>query len=67
MKRKIDRIELEGDSVTIYRDGWRGKDYQPRLYWLDKICELATELVKEGKAIAELGSAGWYVDLVREG
>lgn len=62
---KVNRIELEGDAVTIYRD-WTPSQYTPSLIWRERICEMASDLVNEGSATVELCSAGWYIDLVEE-
>jgi hypothetical protein len=59
---KVNRIELEGDTVTIYRR-WTPNQYTPRLIWLERVCEIASGLVNEGVATVELECGGWSVDL----
>lgn len=62
MKRKINRIHLEGDNIIIFRN-WHGRSYCPDRRRLEKICELASMLVNEEKALVTLDTTGWYVDL----
>lgn len=62
---KVSRIELEGDTVTIYRN-WTPNQYTPSLIWRERICEIASGLVNEGDATVELLGSGWYIDLVEE-
>lgn len=62
---KVNRIELEGDTVTIYRN-WNPNQYRPERFWLDRVCEIASGLVNEGSATVELTTTGWYIDLLEE-